>query len=196
MVACDNPDCERKWFHLHHTNLHYMPDEDDSWVCTLCRGWEPLNDGEDGCWRCPKCSWEILDEDDDYVRGVTSKYAPRGCERCKLEQGDPWQLDFDDRESSDDEEDDEGQDEDERSVSSEEAEDGVEVEENYIDSDGDSDGDSEDGEMDYADEDEESESSEEEADDDEIEHDDDGEDAEMDHDDVEGCDEGEDDLYD
>jgi hypothetical protein len=56
MVACDNPDCERKWFHLHHTNLHYMPDEDDSWVCTLCRGWEPLNDGEDGCWRCPKCS--------------------------------------------------------------------------------------------------------------------------------------------
>ena len=139
MVACDNPDCTRKWFHLHHTNLPYLPEEDDDWTCTLCHGWEPLYDG---CWHCPKCFYEILDEDEDYDEGVPSKYAPRGCESCKLERGDPWQLGYEDRESSGDEEDGESQDEDEESENSSEGVDDDEIEHDV---------DSEDAEMDYDD---------------------------------------------
>ncbi|KAM0716669.1 hypothetical protein Q7P37_008114 [Cladosporium fusiforme] len=37
MVGCDNPKCEREWFHLGCTDLAYMPGEDESWFCTLCR---------------------------------------------------------------------------------------------------------------------------------------------------------------
>jgi hypothetical protein len=91
MVACDNPSCPRQWFHLHHTNLPSLPSEDEPWTCTLCRGWEPFND--DGCWRCPKCLWEVLDEDEDYDEGVLARYAPGGCEQCGLERGDAWQGD-------------------------------------------------------------------------------------------------------
>ena len=89
MVACDNPACEREWFHLCHTNLLCLPSEDESWACTRCRGWEPVCDED--CWRCPKCLWEIADEDEDNDEELPSKYAPSGCENCGLERGDKWQ---------------------------------------------------------------------------------------------------------
>lgn len=37
MVGCDNPKCEREWFHLGCTDLEIMPGEEESWFCTLCR---------------------------------------------------------------------------------------------------------------------------------------------------------------
>lgn len=37
MVGCDNPKCEREWFHLGCTDLDIMPGEEESWYCTLCR---------------------------------------------------------------------------------------------------------------------------------------------------------------
>lgn len=89
MVACDNPSCSRKRFHLHHTNLPSLPSASSTWICTRCRGWEALYDR--GCWRCPKCFYEVLDEDADYDEGVPAKHAPGGCEGCGLERGDAWQ---------------------------------------------------------------------------------------------------------
>lgn len=32
MVASDNPSCPRQWFHFHHTNLPYLPFEDEDWT--------------------------------------------------------------------------------------------------------------------------------------------------------------------
>jgi len=121
MVACDNSECERTWFHVEHTNLQTLPDEEQSWFCTLCRGWEAELDTKDDCWRCPKCGYEILDEDEDYDEGTCPKRAPRACDMCRLEQGTPWQPDdFDsasedseeDEDESDDESDDEADDDD------------------------------------------------------------------------------------
>ncbi|KAM0705786.1 hypothetical protein Q7P35_007146 [Cladosporium inversicolor] len=75
MVACDHPRCERKWFRLHHTNFPSSSSSSSSfsspWICTRFRGWEALYDR--GCWRCPKCFHEVLDEDEDYDEGVPSR---------------------------------------------------------------------------------------------------------------------------
>jgi hypothetical protein len=37
MVGCDNPKCEREWFHLGCTDLGKMLEEEDHWLCTLCQ---------------------------------------------------------------------------------------------------------------------------------------------------------------
>ncbi|OQO13362.1 hypothetical protein B0A48_01590 [Cryoendolithus antarcticus] len=37
MVGCDNPKCEREWFHLGCTDLERMPGEEESWYCEGCR---------------------------------------------------------------------------------------------------------------------------------------------------------------
>ncbi|KAH9951473.1 hypothetical protein B0H21DRAFT_719130 [Amylocystis lapponica] len=36
MVACDNPNCEREWFHLPCVDLTILPGEDDKWYCREC----------------------------------------------------------------------------------------------------------------------------------------------------------------
>jgi RNA recognition motif-containing protein len=37
MVGCDNPKCEREWFHLGCTDLGKMLEEEDHWLCTFCQ---------------------------------------------------------------------------------------------------------------------------------------------------------------
>lgn len=37
MVACDNDECPREWFHLGCTELREAPDEDETWYCKECR---------------------------------------------------------------------------------------------------------------------------------------------------------------
>ncbi|WPH00265.1 inhibitor of growth protein 3 [Acrodontium crateriforme] len=37
MVACDNDDCPREWFHLGCTELRRAPEESESWFCVDCR---------------------------------------------------------------------------------------------------------------------------------------------------------------
>jgi hypothetical protein len=37
MVGCDNPKCEREWFHLGCTDLGKMLGEEEHWLCTLCQ---------------------------------------------------------------------------------------------------------------------------------------------------------------
>ncbi|KAF2215387.1 hypothetical protein CERZMDRAFT_20531, partial [Cercospora zeae-maydis SCOH1-5] len=36
MVACDNDNCAKEWFHLGCTELREAPAEDDSWFCRDC----------------------------------------------------------------------------------------------------------------------------------------------------------------
>jgi hypothetical protein len=126
MVACDNPSCPRQWFHFHHTNLPYLPfeDEDWTWTCTLCRGWEALKDRD--CWRCPKCFYEIVDEDEDFDEGVQARYAPSGCEHCGLEWGDAWQVDGFESAGEDGGEDEDGDEEGEGEGEADDGDDGIE----------------------------------------------------------------------
>jgi hypothetical protein len=36
MVGCDNPDCERQWFHFYCAGLKRSPPEDVPWFCRDC----------------------------------------------------------------------------------------------------------------------------------------------------------------
>jgi hypothetical protein len=96
MIGCDNPSCEREWFHLSCTEFKYkpLPSATQSWYCIPCRGWqaelEPGEPGEsDDCWRCPKCSEEVV-HDDSWLSGRVSK-EPKGCEGCGLRKGERWE---------------------------------------------------------------------------------------------------------
>ena len=96
MIGCDNPSCEREWFHLPCTefNRKPLPSAQQPWFCIPCRGWQAeLERGEpgkcDAIWRCPKCGYEIVHED-DWLRGGTSQ-EPVECEGCGLEKGDRWE---------------------------------------------------------------------------------------------------------
>lgn len=48
MVGCDNPKCEREWFHLGCTDLETMPGEEESWFCEMCRPRGRGNGGKGG----------------------------------------------------------------------------------------------------------------------------------------------------
>lgn len=48
MVGCDNPKCEREWFHLGCTDLETMPGEEESWFCEICRPRGRGNGGKGG----------------------------------------------------------------------------------------------------------------------------------------------------
>jgi len=96
MIGCDNPSCEREWFHLPCTEFKRkpLPSAQQPWFCIPCRGWQAkLEKGEPGesddIWRCPKCGEEIVHED-DWLRGRTSQ-EPVECEGCGLEKGDRWE---------------------------------------------------------------------------------------------------------
>lgn len=70
MIACDNPECERKWFHLDCTELEELPNEEESWLCKTCRGWEAEWDPSDRRFRCPYCRTEVFHE--EYYEGENS----------------------------------------------------------------------------------------------------------------------------
>ena len=96
MVGCDNPQCEREWFHLDCTEFKFkpLPSAAQPWLCILCRGWqaefEPGEPGEcDAIWRCPKCGEEIVHRD-DWLRDRTSR-EPTRCKGCRLKKGDRWE---------------------------------------------------------------------------------------------------------
>jgi hypothetical protein len=108
MVACDNLQCERKWFHLNHTDLQTLPSEEERWVCTLCRGWEAKPDIDDNCWRCPVCLVEVLGDDENHDEGQCPEHAPMACHMCELERGDSWQFHVFES-ATDDSEEDEGE---------------------------------------------------------------------------------------
>jgi hypothetical protein len=43
MVGCDNPKCEREWFHLGCTDLDNLPPDEERWFCTICRPRDKLH---------------------------------------------------------------------------------------------------------------------------------------------------------
>ena len=98
MVGCDNPQCEREWFHLGCTEFRTkpLPSAAQPWLCIPCRGWqaefEPGEPGEcDAIWRCPKCGEEIVHEDDEEWLSDRTSRKPTYCQWCELEKGDRWE---------------------------------------------------------------------------------------------------------
>lgn len=66
---------------------NYTPAENNSSILS----WTAEFDRNGNVWRCPKCDWELVDEE-DFLGSHCPEYAPRGCPKCQLRTGDQYKL--------------------------------------------------------------------------------------------------------
>lgn len=66
---------------------NYTPEKNSSSVLS----WTAEFDRHGNVWRCPKCDWEVVDEE-DFLGCHCPEYAPRSCPKCQLRTGDEYKL--------------------------------------------------------------------------------------------------------